>query len=1309
MGRERIKHVQTFSEGMSSVFARELAKNTVAKYMLNCQMMSTAAGNVGIVTNVKGNKLISTPLPAGECLTIGWSRSKEDDVFYFFVWNENGYHTIFEFNEMTRNIIPVLQSKTDSGGFDILNFSKDYLILMADVVNNELLYWVDGLNPARKINIKKSLDKSTSGYGVNILPEYIQAYKLAPSNSPVVSFFSDISKPINKFYGTLRKFAYRFVYDDKEKSHYSDYSNVALPSKESFTGVNSIPTDNNGMNILLETGSRIVKYIEVVMIEFDPEVTSNLWVLIATIDKELLEISDNSIYQYKFYNDNSYPVVDQAKVLKPYSFLPKAPLCQALADRSITYWNFYEGQDYIAIDATVAVTYDELFVESGTEDKFNEPSLSVNQEGPGDFLKYHRFVSNSTYVDLDGSEHGVTATKRANGLKITVGQDVKAGNRFTGRIYNGGNDFPFDYTAKISDSALTVANEIKQQLLNRTGGNGGNIIKKSNGNVAPPELNIYQNTDDGSGNISFRFMMIDYYDNGYFSGSGTVSPVKFNSLKDTGQSILNTKLGAGFKFGLFYMDEDGIRYPVSTSDFLITSTKSENELGGIKRPVFQITLKSKPPIFAVSYQIARTRDLTYANFIQMLIQKVIDVPATVTGGEYLDLVVGSLFTYQKIHPNTTLRYEFKSGDRIRFKTKSDDSYYPFYETEILSYKVDTEETINGNLSIDGSSNINVPSASEDNVGRFIEFDSILREIVARPNPTSYTVNSPVGRTGQTDNYLSYKLIDRRGLLRIRKPSSTANIELEDNSVVEIFSPAVSSDALGQKQFFAFNKKFDIINPGKPNRYHSANVQDQSETVDAIIRIDEGTVYVRNREMPITNNVPGAQVVIKAIEDQSYSDFYYSLVNDNGRENVEDNKQGRVYFGSRARFSGINIEDTTVNNLNDFANQDRKDFNDQFGDIKLTVTTGNQILVYKQLKTMIVPVFQTVIADESGQNILGTSVELLNKQRYYNDDLGIGDNPESYVGNGTQHYHVSLDNGVIVRLGGDGATPVSAVYEMDNDIRDLFTKASRSKARVFQGFDPLINVLVTAIKGYDEKTFDQGFNEQNWKLLEDELPDNSIHAIVTPPTHGTVNIVDGVANYVPDNNYLGNDSFVYSTIVNGVLKNRKACINYTEEPNRETGWRVKQGTEFCVQETVPQWRVKESSAYCIQYEPTFPVIACGVDSSYSGGESFPSEQIVTLGSGLGTVTLEFNAYTVPDKFIVEFDGVEVINTGYRGDVMNQPFLDAALDGKGLPSEPIVGVGLGTASFVKSTSTTTAKVKVFAPIGGTSWQYKLGCPE
>lgn len=124
--------------------------------------------------------------------------------------------------------------------------------------------------------------------------------------------------------------------------------------------------------------------------------------------------------------------------------------------------------------------------------------------------------------------------------------------------------------------------------------------------------------------------------------------------------------------------------------------------------------------------------------------------------------------------------------------------------------------------------------------------------------------------------------------------------------------------------------------------------------------------------------------------------------------------------------------------------------------------------------------------------------------------------------------------------------------------------------------------------------------------------------------------------------------------------------------------------------------------------TIPSISCGVQSNYRGGQAYPQTDIITLGSNTGTVTLSFGAISIPDKFIVEFDGVEVINTGYRGASYNQIPLDNSLIALGEPTELIVGPGSGTATFQKTTATTTATVKVYAPMAGTGWSYILSCP-
>jgi len=96
--------------------------------------------------------------------------------------------------------------------------------------------------------------------------------------------------------------------------------------------------------------------------------------------------------------------------------------------------------------------------------------------------------------------------------------------------------------------------------------------------------------------------------------------------------------------------------------------------------------------------------------------------------------------------------------------------------------------------------------------------------------------------------------------------------------------------------------------------------------------------------------------------------------------------------------------------------------------------------------------------------------------------------------------------------------------------------------------------------------------------------------------------------------------------------------------------------------------------------------------------------IDLGTDTGTVNLTYDAYSIPDRFIVTYDGVDVIDTGLVGVSGDQYELDGTL-----VSVTVVGPGAGTASFTKSNALPrTAILKVIAPYQGTEWECNLGCP-
>lgn len=122
------------------------------------------------------------------------------------------------------------------------------------------------------------------------------------------------------------------------------------------------------------------------------------------------------------------------------------------------------------------------------------------------------------------------------------------------------------------------------------------------------------------------------------------------------------------------------------------------------------------------------------------------------------------------------------------------------------------------------------------------------------------------------------------------------------------------------------------------------------------------------------------------------------------------------------------------------------------------------------------------------------------------------------------------------------------------------------------------------------------------------------------------------------------------------------------------------------------------------------VVCPEPVTFSGGIVFPATYTVDLGLETGSVSLQFEAYQVPDKFILNWSGSTVINTGYRGTTYYTSNLNTALAAQNAQPESITYPGNGTVSFYKSTPLPNiAYIQVYAPMEGTAWNLTVNCPD
>ena len=112
--------------------------------------------------NVKGNELITFPLPAGTNKNIGSFEDLRGESLVYFIYNSGGNHLILRYfpNSTATPGGEIVQVAIGSA----FNFNPDWLITHACLIAGKLLYWTDAYtdkqsiegNPPRVINIERS-------------------------------------------------------------------------------------------------------------------------------------------------------------------------------------------------------------------------------------------------------------------------------------------------------------------------------------------------------------------------------------------------------------------------------------------------------------------------------------------------------------------------------------------------------------------------------------------------------------------------------------------------------------------------------------------------------------------------------------------------------------------------------------------------------------------------------------------------------------------------------------------------------------------------------------------------------------------------------------------------------------------------------------------------------------------------------------------------------------------------------------------------------------------------------------------------
>jgi hypothetical protein len=291
-------------------------------------------------------------------VVVGSVKNTLRDSIIYLIANTSGNHLLTEYTQ-SDNIHKIIIKCGTNAESNALNLSTSVqchnprIINRADTAEEgDLLFWLDKDGVPRKINIRKV---KNGGYGVNILADFTTVVKkppmYAPSNVNLVRVPNGNLTIQNKMY----QFAYRYIYDDYEKSVFSPISNSLVPYYI-FNETNILPTDNNiaynAVQFTIQSGATNAQSIEIIYREYFDGIWSNFY----TIDTIA---SNGSDINYTFTGTGQKIPLDNSEApdVLQFDYVPLSAKAQEVVNGNVVvYGNFKEGYDKTAISATVGTT-----------------------------------------------------------------------------------------------------------------------------------------------------------------------------------------------------------------------------------------------------------------------------------------------------------------------------------------------------------------------------------------------------------------------------------------------------------------------------------------------------------------------------------------------------------------------------------------------------------------------------------------------------------------------------------------------------------------------------------------------------------------------------------------------------------------------------------------------------------------------------------------------------------------------------------------------------------------------------------------
>jgi hypothetical protein len=334
--------VKTFVKGrMNKSLDERLIPDGEYINAVNVRVGSTELSDIGSLENTRGNVKISEILynnnPLDQTATvIGAFQDGVNNTIYWFIHSPvDGVDMIVSMNVETGLTVYHVISTS------VLNFSRQHLINGVNKVE-DLLFFTDGYNPPRKINVTRSYPSEPE-----LTEADISVIVAPPAEAPSIELLN-INGDENYIEDKFLSFAYRYKCLDGEYSAVSQFSEIAF--EPGFFNFDFKTFENSGMrnsfnavNVTFNTGGENVVGIDLLF----KNSVSNVINVIEKYDKSTLSLTDNSEHTVQFSSKKILTTLPESEGVRMFDNVPLLAKAQTVMSNRLFYGNYKDGYDVV--------------------------------------------------------------------------------------------------------------------------------------------------------------------------------------------------------------------------------------------------------------------------------------------------------------------------------------------------------------------------------------------------------------------------------------------------------------------------------------------------------------------------------------------------------------------------------------------------------------------------------------------------------------------------------------------------------------------------------------------------------------------------------------------------------------------------------------------------------------------------------------------------------------------------------------------------------------------------------------------------